>query len=51
MIVINHTYNENGNKIPERELTEIELNYIAIIVKPNCIEYYYEGDILPYDKN
>lgn len=48
MIVIKHTYTESGQIIPERQLTESELNYIATVVKPDCIEYYYEGDSLPY---
>ena len=51
MIVIKHAYSDEGKIQPERELTETELNYIATIVKPDCIEYYYDGDVLPYNEN
>lgn len=51
MIVIKHTYSEEGKIIPERELTQSELDYTASIIKPDCIEYYYSGDVLPYDNN
>lgn len=51
MIVIKHQYSKEGKIQPERELKEDELNFIASIVKPDCIEYYYDGDILPYNEN
>lgn len=50
MIVIKHQYSEDGKIQPERELKENELNYVAQITKPDCIEYYYENEILPYNK-
>jgi hypothetical protein len=50
MIVIKHEYTTDCKIQPERELKESELNYIASIVKPDCIEYYYEGDVLPYNE-
>lgn len=45
MIVINHTYLE-GKIQPERELKKEELGYISIKIKPNCIEYFYNSDVI-----
>jgi hypothetical protein len=45
MIVVNHTYLD-GKIQPERELKKEELNYISIKIKPNCIEYFYDSDVV-----
>lgn len=50
MIIIKHTYSDDGKIQSERELKENELNYVAQIIKPDCIEYYYDGDVLPYNE-